>query len=102
MRITNLPIAMAIIICVTVIILFIVACIHDTNIKKIDARSMAKFNKAFPEFKNNNANNAVTKEEFIKEWQAAPVPDSNDFEFPNKDINIKQVETRPESISRYH
>ncbi|MBR5355001.1 MAG: hypothetical protein IK122_02650 [Alphaproteobacteria bacterium] len=99
MRITNLPITMAIIICVTVIILFIVACVHDTNIKKIDARSMAKFNKAFPDFKNNNANNAVSKEQFIKEWQASTVPDSNDLDFPEQS---KQVETRPQSINRYH
>ena len=97
MRITNLPIAMAIIICVTVIILFIVACIHDTNIKKIDARSMAKFNKAFPDFKNNNANNAVTKEEFIKEWQAVNVPESNGVDFPNNEI-----ETRPARPTKYH
>lgn len=97
MRISNLPIAMAIIICVTVIILFIVACIHDTNIKKIDARSMAKFNKAFPDFKNNNANNAVTKEEFIKEWQAVNVPESNGVDFPNGEI-----ESRPARPTRYH
>ena len=95
MKITNLPVAMAIIICVTVIILFIVACIHDTNIRKIDARSIEKFNKAFPDFKNNNANNVILKEEL----QAAPVPDSNGLDFPEQP---KPIETRPQSINRYH
>ena len=89
MLISNLartPILIALIICATVIVLFIIACVHDTIIKSINARSMKKFEKAFQYFPIDNAANnehlnvsSITKQ------------DANGLNFPNNPT----IETRP-------
>ena len=83
---TRTPILIALIICATVIVLFIIACVHDTIIKSINARSMKKFEKAFQYFPIDNAANnehlnvsSITKQ------------DANNLDFPNK----PPIETRP-------
>lgn len=92
MKFTSFPVIIAAMICLTVIILVIIACIHDTIKTTIHARSMAKFNKAFPMFIQNNEANGICK---------APEPEkktTNDFEFPE----TQKIETRPQDLSRYH
>lgn len=92
MLISNLartPILIALIICATVIVLFIIACVHDTIIKSINARSMKKFEKAFQYFPiDNAANNEHLKVNSIAKQNA------NDLDFTNN----PPIETRPQNV----
>ena len=83
------PILIALIICATVIVLFIIACVHDTIIKTINARSMKKFEKAFQYFPIDNAanNEHLNVNSFAKQ-------DANELDFPNN----PPIETRPQNV----
>lgn len=89
MLISNLartPILIVLIICATVIVLFIIACVHDTIIKSINARSMKKFEKAFQYFPiDNAANNEHLNVSTIAKQ------DANNLNFHNN----PPIETRP-------
>lgn len=109
MKFTSLPVIIAAMICLTVIILVIIACIHDTIKTTINVRSMAKFDKAFPMFIQNNEANEIpyskvdvkrVKNELnneLNELKPEKKP-TNDFEFPE----TQKIETRPQNLSRYH
>lgn len=74
----NTIIMVTIIICATIVVLFVIGCVHDTVCKNIEQMQLEEFKKAFPRFNENNAANNVT------DWQP--------LDFPNNGGN---VETRP-------
>lgn len=81
----NTAIIISIIICATVVVLVIVACIHDTIKSTINARSMAKFEHAFKY--------VDLSEKPVKNPTAIindSAQDSEQIDFPNE-----HVETRP-------
>lgn len=81
----NTAIIISIIICATVVVLLIVACIHDTIKSTINARSMANFENAFKY--------VDLSEKPIKNPTAIVNDSAQDFkqiDFPND-----HVETRP-------
>ena len=75
--IQKLPIIIVGMICATVIILFVIACIHDTIKTTANARSMRKFDNAFKYFvEQNAANNPST----------IASQESEQIDFPNSSI----------------
>lgn len=79
----NTPIIIAGMLCATVIILCIIACIHDTIKTTANARSMRKFETAFKDFQINNAANDAHK--------VTTIEGAEPLDFPNG-----HVETRPQ------
>lgn len=86
----NTAIRITLIICATIIIMFVIACIHDYLMTTANARSIRRFEKAYKDFSEKNATNnahlsadpAATQQQ----TQAAPL------NFPNSESNI---EARP-------
>lgn len=71
-------IIITIIICATVVSIFVIACIHETIKTTAAIRSIKKFDAAFKDFaKKNAANNATTSELTPEGWKPLDFP--NDF-----------------------
>lgn len=73
----------SIIICTTVVILFLIACVYDYKIKTADMRAIKKFEKAF---------NPVTVETFTPNHTKTPTPaDSGEsLDFPISHANLTE------------
>lgn len=76
------------IICATVLILFIIACVYDYKMKTADIRRIERFEKAFKD----------SKTVFVPNHERKPAPDvsadsGESLDFPN---------SNSDSLSKYH
>ena len=77
----NTFVLVTIIICATIVVLFVIGCVHDTVCKNIEQMQIEEFKRAFPNFTEKNAGTAAN----VTDWQT--------LEFPNS--SVTNVETRP-------
>ena len=81
----NTAIIICLIICATVVVLFVIGCIHDYLKATQDARNMERFEKAFREFKDYNE---INKGGIVTPPTTAGAANSADeLDFPNSRIN---------------
>ena len=81
----NTAIIICLIICATVVVLFVIGCIHDYLKATQDARNMERFEKAFHEFKEYNE---INKGGIVTPPTTAGAANpADELDFPNSRIN---------------
>ena len=83
----NTAIAIVCIICATVVVLFVIGCIHDYLKATQDARNMARFEKAFREFKEYNEINKGGIVNPTPTTTAGAANPADELDFPNSRID---------------